>query len=171
MKKQNMLKFALALALLAASTSLTWSQDKESGQLPNLLPSSMNTIEGVWAVTRHGVNCQNHQDMGPPFPALMTFHKDGTVSGQSYGPFPQNAYGPAEHGVWQHAPGNTFSYRLLSYSYDDNGQFTGSSVVTATGQLTSANTFTISASTIQVYDPNGNLLFTLCGRATATRFE
>jgi hypothetical protein len=167
MKKTNIVRFTLALAFLAATTSLTWSQERQPRQLPN----GMNTIEGVWGVTRHGVNCDTGQDMGPSFPALMTFHQDGTVSGQSYGPFPENAYGPAEHGVWHNAPGNTFSYRLLSYSYDDNGQFTGSAIVTATGQLTSANTFTISASTIQVYDPNGNLLFTLCGRATATRFQ
>jgi hypothetical protein len=169
MNKPNIVRFTVALALLAASTCLTWSQDKESGQLPNLLPSSMNTIEGVWAVTRHGVNCRTGQDVST-FPALMTFHQDGTVSGQSYGPSPENAYGPAEHGLWQHGPGNTFSFRLLSYGYDDNGQFTGSTIVTATGQLTSANTFSYSSS-IQIYDADGHLLVTLCGHATATRFE
>jgi hypothetical protein len=159
MNKTNIVRFTLVLALLAVSTSLVWSQISTNG----------NTAVGVWAVTRHGVNCQTGQDVST-FPALMTFHQDGTVSGQSYGPSPENAYGPAEHGVWQHAPGNTFSFRLLSYGYDDNGQFTGSTIVTATGQLTSANTFSYS-STIQIYDAGGNLLATHCGRATATRFQ
>jgi hypothetical protein len=166
MKKANIVRFTLALAFLAATTSLTWSQERQPRQLPN----GMNTIEGVWGVTRHGVNCDTGQDRGPSFPALITFHQDGTMLAQTYGPFPENAYGPAEMGVWQHGPGHTFSFRDLSYIYDDNGQFNGSGVVTATGQLTSANTFTYTA-TIQVYDADGNLLVTLCGRATATRFQ
>jgi hypothetical protein len=159
MKKPNIIRFTIALVFLAASTSLVWSQ----------AATTANTVLGVWGVTRHPVNCQTGQELST-FPALMTFHQDGTVSGQSYGPFPENAYGPAEHGVWHNAPGNTFSFRLLSYGYDDNGQFTGSTIVTATGQLTSANTFSYSSS-IQIYDADGHLLVTLCGHATATRFE
>ena len=155
----------IALALVA-STSLTWSQERQPRQLPN----PMNTAVGVWAMTRQGVNCETGQDMGPSFPALMTFHRDGTVSGQSYGPFPENAFGPGEFGIWQHGPGNTLSFRLLSYLYDNSGQFNGSTIVTATGQLTTADSFAYSA-TIQVYDADGNLLATHCGRSTATRFE
>jgi hypothetical protein len=167
MKKQNIVKFALGLA--ASAVLLVTAADAT----PNVpIPP---TPEGVWAVTRQGVNCENHQNMGPPFTALMTFSKkdgDGTVLAQSYGPFPENAYGGAEMGVWQKGPGpgHSFTFRNLGYSYDDNGQFTSYGIITATGQLTSANTFTYTA-TIQVYDPNGNLLFTRCGRATATRFE
>jgi hypothetical protein len=167
MNKPNILKFTLVLAFVVASASLIWSQDRQSGQLPN----SMNTIVGVWEGTRHGVNCDDpNQQLGPSFPALMTFHQDGTVSGQSYGPFPENAYGSGEFGVWQHGAGNTFSYRLLSYLYEDSGQLNGSIVVTATGQLTSADSFSYD-STVEIYDADGNLLATHCGRATATRFE
>ena len=165
MKKTNIVRFTLALAFLAATTSLTWSQESQPQQLPN----AMNTIQGVWGVTRHGVNCDTGQELST-FPALMTFHQDGTVLGQAYGPSPTNAYGPAEMGVWHLGPGNTFTFRILSYLYDNSGQRTNSVIVTATGQLTSANTFTYTA-TIQFYDVNGNLLFTLCGRATATRFQ
>jgi hypothetical protein len=155
----------LAIALgVAASTSLVWSADRP-------LRETTPTIQGVWQVTRMGVNCNDpNQQLGPSFPALMTFHRDGTVSGQSYGPFPENAYGPGEFGVWQHGAGNTFSYRLLSYLYDDSGQFNGSIIVTATGQLTTADSFSYS-STIEIYDADGNLLATHCGRATGTRFE
>jgi hypothetical protein len=167
MKKLN-ITFTTILLVLGC---LALSPAVKADPRPTPPPRSLGPlIEGVWAVTRHGVNCQTGQDMGPSFPALITFHQDGTMLAQTYGPFPENAYGPAEMGVWQHGPGNTFSFRDLSYIYDDNGQFNGSGVVTATGQLTSANTFTYTA-TIQVYDPNGNLLFTACGRAAATRFE
>ena len=43
-------------------------------------------------------------------------------------------------------------------------------VLTANVELSDANSFTYSA-TIQIFDANGNLIATLCGRATATRFE
>ena len=166
MKKPNIVRFTLALAFLLASTSLTSSQDRQSRQVSH----PMNTIVGVWEVTRHGVDCNTGQEMSS-FPALMTFHRDGTLIGQAYSPVSTNAFGPAEHGVWQHAPGNTFSARFVSYSYDDSGAFAGSIVVTATGQLTSANSFSYNA-TIQIYDADGNPLpFTLCGRSTATRFQ
>jgi hypothetical protein len=159
MNKPNTVRFTLALAFLVASTSLTWSQ----------LPKPMNTIVGVWEVTRHGVNCNTSQEISS-FPALMTFHRDGTLIGQAYPPLPTNAYGPAEHGVWQHGPGNTFSARFVAYSYDNSGAFAASIVVTVTGQLTSANGFSYNA-TIQVYDADGNLLGTFCGRATGERFQ
>ena len=61
---------------LAASTSLVWSIDSSprAGAIP--------TIEGLWLVSRQGVNCQDPtQHTGPPFPAIMTFHHDGTVTG------------------------------------------------------------------------------------------
>ena len=45
-----------------------------------------------------------------------------------------------------------------------------SGVVTATVHLTDANSFTYSA-TIEIFDANSNLIATLCGRDTATRFE
>ena len=167
MKKTNIVRFTLALAFLAATTSLTWSQERQPRQLPN----AMNTIEGVWGVTRFSVDCDTGQDLGPQFKVLMTFHQDRTLLAQSYGPFPENAYGPAEMGVWHRGPGNTFTFRDLGYGYDNNGQFNGSGVVTATGQLTSANTFTYTA-TIQLYDTDGNPLpFHLCGRAEGTRFQ
>ena len=34
-------------------------------------------VEGVWRVTRHGFNCVTGGEVST-FPALMTFHADGT---------------------------------------------------------------------------------------------
>jgi hypothetical protein len=59
MNKPNIVRFTLVLAFLVASTSLTWSQDRQSRQVPN----PMNTIVGVWEVTRHGVNCNAGQEI------------------------------------------------------------------------------------------------------------
>jgi hypothetical protein len=160
----------ITLGLAASAVILVTAADAT----PN--PPIPPTPEGVWGVTRYYVNCQNHQDLGPFYRLIMTFTKtdgdNGTVLAQSYGSFPDNAYGSAEMGVWQkgRGPGHTFTFRNLSYGYDNNGQFNGYTIATGTGELTGANAFNASA-TVDVYDADGNLLFTGCGRATATRFE
>jgi hypothetical protein len=56
------------------------------------------------------------------------------------------------------------------YSYDENGAFAFSGVITATVHLIDANSFTYSSS-IEIFDTDGNLIFTACGRATGARFE
>ena len=59
-------QIALITLAVAASTSLAWS----------------TTIEGVWQVSRQGVDCNDPSQLrGTPFPAIMTFHRDGTVTG------------------------------------------------------------------------------------------
>ena len=64
----------LAIALgVAASTSLVWSADRPPRE-------TTPTIQGVWQVTRMGVNCDDPNQTRPAFPALMTFHRDGTLT-------------------------------------------------------------------------------------------
>src|SRR5205823_10295315 len=64
----------LAITLgLAASTSLVWSGDRPARE-------TTPTIQGVWQVTRMGVNCDDPNQTRPPFPALMTFYRDGTLT-------------------------------------------------------------------------------------------
>lgn len=154
----------LAIALgLAASTSLLWSADSAPRE-------TTPTIQGVWQVTRMGVNCNDPNQTRPPFPAIMTFHRDRTMTAYTSPP----GTGPLdtpEAGVWQRERGSqNYSFHDISYAYDENGTFIGSGVVTANVHLTSANSFTYSAR-IQFFDPDGNLLFSGCGRATGTRFE
>jgi S-methylmethionine-dependent homocysteine/selenocysteine methylase len=154
----------LAMALgLATSTSLVWSADRP-------LRETTPTIQGVWQVTRMGVNCDDPNQTRPPFPALMTFYRDGTLTAYANPP----GTGPLdtpEAGLWQREPGSqNYSFHDISYVYDENGAFAGSGVVTANVHLTSANSFEYSA-TIQFFDADGNLLFSGCGRATGTRFE
>lgn len=155
-------QIAVITLAVAASSLLVWSDPAE-----NHTP----TIEGVWQVTRVGVNCNDpNQERGLPFPALMTFHRDGTVSGAAKSPV-TGPFDTPEHGLWKREQGShNYSFREVSYKYDGNGAFAGSLVLSANVELTDANSFIYSA-TIQIFDANGNLTASLCGRATATRFE
>jgi hypothetical protein len=65
----------------------------------------------------------------------------------------------------------TYSFKFLGYSYEPNGTFTGWGEITATAQVAiGGNSLTYEA-TIKIFDADGNLLFSGCGRATGTRFQ
>ena len=155
-------QIAVATLAVAASSLLVWSDTGEN---------NTPTIEGVWQVSRGGVNCNDpNQALGTPFPALMTFHHDGTLSGSAKSPV-TGPFDTAEHGLWKREPGSqNYSFRELQYRYDGNGAFAGSLVLTANVELTDANSFIYSA-TIELADANGVPSPTRCGRGTGTRFE
>jgi hypothetical protein len=145
---------------LAASTSLVWSADRPAGE-------TSPTIEGVWQVTRRGVDCDTGRKTGTKFQSLFTFHRDGTMTADA-GAFKGQTN---EYGSWQREPGShNYSFRDTSFSTDKNGDLATSGIITANVHLTDANSFIYSA-TIQIFDANGNLIGTFCGRSTGTRFE
>jgi hypothetical protein len=162
MNKTSILKLALTFASVAG---MLFATGEATAQPP---PKNPATLQGVWRVTRHGVNCQTGQDFGLSFPALMTFNQDGTLNAFAVPPGSTPAETSPEYGVWAHDDSG-YSFRDVSYTYDSNGAFVGRGEITAIVELTSANTFTYTAS-VCVYDPAGNQLFCFCGRAEGTRF-
>lgn len=160
LKKQ----IAVIVLALTATTSLVWGQDRQA-----LSPPTAQTLQGTWRVTRHGVNCITGQELSS-FPAIMTFNQGGTYTGYGVGPGGDPGQG-TEYGVWQRQPGHqNYSLRFVSYAYTADGDFDGRIEITGRLQLTTADSFTYTA-TIQIFDADGNLVFTACGRATGTRFE
>lgn len=155
-------KIAVFTLAVAASTLLMWGDPGEN-QTP--------TIEGVWQVSRVGVNCNDpNQALGTPFPAIMAFHRDGIVTGAAKSPV-TGPFDTPEYGSWKREPGSqNYSFREVSYKYDSSGTFLGPLILTAKLELTGANSFTYSA-TIQIFDANGNLSDSRCGRGNGTRFE
>ena len=155
-------QIAVITLAVAASSLLVWSNPGE-----NHSP----TIEGVWQVARGGVNCNDPNQVPPAtFPAIMTFHRDGTVIGAAKSPV-TGSFDTPEYGSWKREQGSqNYSFRELQYRYDSNGTFLGPLVLTANVELTDANSFTYIA-TIEIVDANGNPAPIRCGRGTATRFE
>ena len=155
-------QIALITLAVVASTLMVWSDGREARH---------PTIEGVWQVTRVGVNCNDpNQTLGSPFPAIMAFHQDGIVNGAAKSPV-TGPFDTPEYGSWKREPGSqNYSFRELQYRYDANGAFIGSLVLTANVELTGANSFIYSA-TIQLANANGDPITILCGRGTGKRFE
>src|SRR4030095_5858937 len=154
-------QIAVITLAVAASSLLVWSNPGE-----NHAP----TIEGVWQVTRGGVNCNDpNQELTHTFPAIMTFHRDGTVTGAAKSPV-TGPFDTPEFGSWKREPGSqNYSFRELQYRYDATGSFAGSRVLPANVELTASNSFIVSA-TNQIVHING-LIDSLFGRGTEKRFE
>ena len=160
LKKQ----IAVIVLALTATTSPVWSQDRQALSLP-----TAHNLQGTWRVTRTVVNCITGQDIFS-FPAIQTFNHGGTYTGYGVPPGSDPGQG-TEYGVWQREAGRqNYSFRTVSYSYTAEGDFDGRGEITGTLQLTTTDSFTYTA-TIQIFDADGNLVFTACGRADGTRFE
>ena len=104
------------------------------------------------------------------FPAIRTFNQGGTCTGYVVVPGGDPGQG-TEYGIWKREPGSqNYSFRTVGYAYTAEGDFDGRGEATEAIQLTTADSFT-GTGTVQFFDADGNLLFSGCGRATATRFE
>jgi hypothetical protein len=160
-------QLSVIAAALAATTSLAYGQAQQSAD-----SSSKPPIVGTWQVLRHGVDCVSGQRLNPDFPSLITFNRGGTLNGYAIGPGDSPATTSPEYGNWTHQQGTqSYIVRDVGYGYDDTGTFAGRGEVTATITLAAdGNTFTADT-IIDIFDADGNLLFSFCGAWAGTRFE
>ena len=159
MRLKNQL--ALIAAALTATTSLVCGQGQQSAD---------SSIVGTWQVLRHGADCSTGKRLNPDFHVLMTFNQGGTLNafGVSPGGTP---FDTPECGNWVKTGDRTYRLRDVSYGYDNNGTFTGRAEITAMVRL-DGDADSLTANTrIDVFDANGNFLFSFCGKAKGTRFK
>jgi hypothetical protein len=171
LKKQALgLALAVITAALTITVSIVSSHNIPGKQSPALSGENERTIIGAWRVALTSVNCQTG-DVVRTIPGLWTFHEGGTMSEFSSAPGLSPAVRGSGHGVWQREPGwQDYSATFIFYRYDAIGVFTGSQ----TGKIAlkigaNGDEFT-ATSEIQVFDANGNVVFTGCGTPTGTRF-
>ena len=99
---------------------------------------------------------------------MLTFHQGGTMMDGTTTPSALRT--PAE-GVWRHAADHTYAFRIKAFNFNAQNVYTGWSVIA--GELTVDRTGDVFAgpATVQIYDPNGVLVNTLCADSVGTRFE
>jgi hypothetical protein len=146
------LLFACALLPMVAATAA--GQGTQGGR-----------IQGVWETQITLNDCAGH--MIRSFPGMLTFHQGGTMMDGTT--TPPGLRSPAE-GVWRHATDNTFAFRMKAFTFSAENVFTGWSI---SGELTVDHTGDAFAgpATVEIYDPNGVLVTTLCADSVGTRFE
>jgi hypothetical protein len=148
---KTILRTALALALLALSTTVAAAKD--------------HALAGSWLI-----DATPAQDIVPPFKMLMTFHTDETLVETQNDQLALPFFATTGHGVWERTAPNTYSFTMLQLLFDPN--FTG----TLVGTLKTRGTVVVHGSTIfsgevavEITDTDGNLLFSGGGAVDGKR--
>jgi hypothetical protein len=154
--KSIMAPLVIACVLLTIVATAAAGQGTEGGR-----------IQGTWEMQITLNDCAGHVIRS--FPTLIEFAAGGTVTEASGGTAP--ALQTGGKGVWSHATANNYAFRFKDFTFNTSNVFTGWVIIA--GELTvdatgNANT---GPATVEVYDPNGVLLVTLCAEAAGTRFE
>ena len=73
--------------------------------------------------------------------------------------------------MWSHTTDSSYAFRFKVFNFNAQNVFTGWTIIA--GEITVDETGNANSgpATVQVYDPNGNLLVSLCADAVGTRFE
>jgi hypothetical protein len=103
------------------------------------------------------------------FPTLVAFVAGGTLTEASGGTAP--ALQTGGKGVWSHTTDSTYAFRFKDFNFNSSYVLTGWSIISGETTVDATGNATAGPATVQVYDPNGNLLATLCADAVGTRFE
>jgi len=122
-------------------------------------------IEGVWDARATIINCQTGNPV-VTFRAMTTFLHGGSM-------LDTNANPPATRGPgfgrWQYLGGRQISSNIRFFLYNPDGSFAGVRRVTQVIDLNGDDlTSTVS---IEVFDPNDNLVTTACATSIAKRVE
>ena len=125
-------------------------------------------LVGSWDVTVTARDCES----GIPlfsFLAVQTYNQGGTRQASNLG-----APGIVRldgHGVWSHIKGRQYSVAFRVFKYNLDGTFAGKDVIRDVISLDLGSDTYSSTGTVEILDPNGNLILRGCATTTATRFE
>ena len=123
-------------------------------------------IQGLWEQITTLTDCAGHPITS--FPVMLTFHQGGTMMDGTTTPPALRTPG---QGVWRHAVDNTYAFRLKAFNFNTSSVFTGWSIVAGEITVDATGNANSGPATVQVYDPNGVLLTTLCAETVGTRFQ
>ena len=160
--KTRLVKTTLSSLLLAcAVTTLV------TGTIPPREGAVGGKLQGTWNMQITLNDCSGHVIRS--FPTLVAFVAGGTLTEASGGTAP--ALQTGGKGVWSHTVDSTYAFRFKDFNFNSSYVLTGWSIIS--GELTVDETGNANGgpATVQVYDPNGNLLASLCADAAGTRFE
>jgi len=154
--KNRMAPLVVACALVTMGAVAATGQGTRGGRL-----------QGTWEMQITLTDCAGHVIRS--FPSLVEFMKGGTMM-ESNGGIAQALKTPGE-GVWSHTIDNDYAFRFKFFTFDALNVFTGWTIIAGTTTVDSTGHVNTGSATVQVYDPNGNLLVTLCADIAGTRFD
>jgi hypothetical protein len=127
------------------------------------------TLEGTWRVQITLRHCETGAPLGPPFPALATFARGGTVTTSDGGSSP--AARGAGHGVWWRLQGREFAAVTEAFLFAPSGTSSGRQRLTQQIELGRDGMMFEATIAARVMDPAGQVLFSGCASSEGRRLE
>ena len=124
-------------------------------------------LQGTWEMQITLTDCAGHVIRS--FPSLIEFAAGGTVV-ESNGGTPQALKTPGE-GVWRHTTDNNYAFRFKFFTFSPQNVFTGWTIISGETTVDETGDANTGSATVEVYDPNGVLVATVCASTVGTRFE
>ena len=124
-------------------------------------------LEGTWKMQITLTDCAGHVIRS--FPSLIEFVAKGTVVESNAGT-PQALKTPGE-GVWRHTTDHNYAFRFKFFTFNAQNVFTGWTIIAGETTVDETGDANAGSATVKVYDPNGNLLVSLCAETAGRRFE
>src|SRR6266480_7283750 len=134
---------------------------------PPLVGMEGGRLQGTWEMQITLTDCAGHVIRS--FPSLIEFVAKGTVVESNAGT-PQALKTPGE-GVWRHTTDHNYAFRFKFFTFNSMNVFTGWTIISGETTVDETGDANAGTATIQVYDPNGNLIATACAEVSGTRFE
>lgn len=130
------------------------------------------SLVGSWDVRITARDCETGTPIPfiPVFPAIATYDQGGTMQETDLGG--PNLVRLPGHGVWTRQSGRrqySAAFRFLNFNLDRT--FVGTNVIRSAISLSHDGNEYTSTDTLDVLDPNGNVIVRGCATQTATRFE
>jgi hypothetical protein len=124
-------------------------------------------LEGTWSMQITVNDCSGHVIRS--FPTLVVFMAGGTLTEASGGTAP--ALQTGGKGVWSHTTDSTYAFRFKDFTFNTSNVFTGWVIISGETAVDVTGNANAGPATVEVYDPNGVLVVSLCAEAVGTRFE
>ena len=99
------------------------------------------------------------------FPTLIEFVAGGTLTEASGGTPP--ALKTGGKGVWSHTTDSTYAFRFKDFTFNAQNVFTGWTIIAGETTVDETGNANAGPATVEVYDPNGVLLASLCAELLA----
>jgi hypothetical protein len=126
-----------------------------------------HSIEGVWKNQVTVKDCQSGTVLAS-FPGLLNYHQGGTMS-ETGGTNP--ALRSPGYGIWEFRGGRNYGGKFTFYTFAPNGTLVGSQEINQNIVISHDGTRLTDNAFVNIFDADGNLLFSVCAAAAGTRFR
>ncbi len=158
---------ALALIPSIITLGLVQACGGSSDAVAQAAPSAADPYEGVWEAVVQRRDCTTGAITGT-FRGAQVIHRGGTMSDTNASP--PTTRGPG-FGIWSRNADGTYAVKFRFYTYNADGSWSGTAVVTSKRTLNADATLYSGDTTSEVFDTAGNVIARTCVTDAGTRFK